>query len=85
MVLPAARDLSRHGIRVMTIAPGIFETPLLGTLPDKVRIALNATVPYPARLGQPSEYAQLVEHIIANNYLNDEVIRLDGALRMPPK
>jgi len=74
MMLPAARNLSRHGIRVMVIAPGIFETPLLGTLPKKVRTALNATLPYSSCLGQPSEYAQLVE-----------VIRLDGALRMPPK
>lgn len=85
MTLPIARDLSRVGIRVVTIAPGIFETPLLGTLPDAVREALGAQVPFPARLGRPAEYASLVKHILENEMLNGEVIRLDGALRMPPK
>jgi NAD(P)-dependent dehydrogenase (short-subunit alcohol dehydrogenase family) len=85
MTLPIARDLSRHGIRVMTIAPGIFETPLLGSLPETVRQALEAQVPFPSRLGRPAEFAALAKHIIENEMLNGEVIRLDGALRMPPK
>ncbi len=85
MTLPMARDLSKLGIRVVTIAPGIFDTPLLGALPDDVRAALGAAVPFPARLGNPAEYAQLAQHIISNEMLNGEVIRLDGALRMPPK
>jgi NAD(P)-dependent dehydrogenase (short-subunit alcohol dehydrogenase family) len=85
MTLPIARDLARSGIRVVTIAPGIFDTPLLGTLPEEVRKALGGQVPFPPRLGQPSEYAALVKHIIENEMLNGEVIRLDGALRMPPK
>ena len=85
MTLPLARDLARHGIRVMTIAPGIFDTPLLGQLPDSVRESLGQSVPFPQRLGQPADYAILAEHIIENNMLNGEVIRLDGALRMPPK
>lgn len=85
MTLPMARDLSRVGIRVVTIAPGIFDTPLLGALPDEVRAALSASVPFPPRLGQPPEYAQLAKHIIENEMLNGEVIRLDGALRMAPK
>jgi NAD(P)-dependent dehydrogenase (short-subunit alcohol dehydrogenase family) len=85
MTLPMARDLSRLGIRVVTIAPGIFDTPLLGTLPADVRTALGAAVPFPARLGDPAEYAQLARHILENQMLNGEVIRLDGALRMPPK
>ena len=85
MTLPLARDLSRHGIRVMTIAPGIFDTPLLGALPDDVRASLGASVPFPARLGRPAEYAQLAQQIVENQMLNGEVIRLDGALRMPPK
>ena len=85
MTLPIARDLARSGIRVVTIAPGIFETPLLGTLPEPVRAALGEQVPFPARLGRPDEYASLARHIIENEMLNGEVIRLDGALRMPPK
>lgn len=85
MTLPLARDLSKLCIRVMTIAPGIFETPLLGQLSPEVRTALGAVVPHPARLGQPAEYASLAKHIIENTMLNGEVIRIDGALRMPPK
>jgi NAD(P)-dependent dehydrogenase (short-subunit alcohol dehydrogenase family) len=82
MTLPIARELARYGIRVMTIAPGIFETPLLGALPEAARISLGQQVPFPPRLGQPSEYAALAKHIIENEMLNGEVIRLDGALRM---
>ena len=85
MTLPIARDLSRQGVRVMTIAPGIFETPLLGSLPEPIRQALEAQVPFPPRLGRPGEFAALVKHILENEMLNGEVIRLDGALRMPPK
>ncbi len=85
LTLPAARDLSSAGIRVMTIAPGIIDTPLLGQLPDEVRVALAASVPFPKRLGLPNDYALLVEMIIQSGYLNGEVIRLDGALRMAPK
>lgn len=85
MTLPMARDLSRLGIRVMTIAPGIFLTPMLMGLPQEVQDSLGAAVPFPSRLGQPSEYAALVRHIIENPMLNGEVIRLDGALRMAPK
>jgi NAD(P)-dependent dehydrogenase (short-subunit alcohol dehydrogenase family) len=83
--LPMARDLSRVGIRVVTIAPGIFDTPLLGKMPEEVRASLGAQVPFPSRLGRPSEYAALARHIIENTMLNGEVIRLDGALRMAPK
>ncbi len=82
MTLPIARELARHGIRVLTIAPGIFDTPLLGKLSDPVREALSADVPFPRRLGQPEEYAQLVRHLVENRYLNGEVIRLDAGLRM---
>lgn len=85
MTLPAARDLSAAGIRVMTIAPGIIDTPLLGQLPDEVRSSLGAGVPFPHRLGVPQDYAQLAISIIENGYLNGEVIRMDGALRMAPK
>ncbi len=85
MTLPMARDLARHGIRVMTIAPGIFRTPMLEGLPQDVQDSLGAAVPFPSRLGEPSEYAALLHHIIANPMLNGEVIRLDGALRMAPK
>ncbi len=85
MTLPAARDLAVSGVRVMTIAPGLFDTPLLGLLPQENRDALGASVPFPSRLGQPDEYAMLVEQIAANPMLNGETIRLDGALRMAPK
>jgi NAD(P)-dependent dehydrogenase (short-subunit alcohol dehydrogenase family) len=85
MTLPIARDLSRNGIRVMTIAPGIFETPMLLDMPKEVQESLGATVPFPPRLGKPSEYAMLVKQIFDNPMLNGEVIRLDGAIRMQPK
>jgi NAD(P)-dependent dehydrogenase (short-subunit alcohol dehydrogenase family) len=85
MTLPIAREMARHGIRVLTIAPGMFRTPLLAGLPTEAMQALEAQVPFPARLGEPPEYAHLVRHIIENPYLNGEVIRLDGALRMTPK
>ena len=85
LTLPLARDLARHAIRVMTIAPGIFDTPLLAKLPEEARVSLGAAVPHPARLGQPAEFAQLARQIIENAMLNGEVIRLDGALRMAPK
>jgi len=85
LTLPMARDLARHAIRVMTIAPGIFDTPLLAGLPEEARASLAAGVPCPARLGQPAEFAALARHIIENPYLNGEVIRLDAALRMGPK
>ena len=85
MTLPIARDLSSLKIRVMTIAPGLFKTPLLGSLPDDVQASLGAQVPHPSRLGNPSEYAMLVASIIANPMLNGEVIRLDGAIRMAPR
>jgi NAD(P)-dependent dehydrogenase (short-subunit alcohol dehydrogenase family) len=85
MTLPIARDLARNGIRVMTIAPGIFDTPLLGSLPEPARISLGQQVPFPPRLGRPSEYAALAKHIIENEMLNGEVVRLDGAIRMAPK
>lgn len=84
MTLAIARDLAHAGIRCVTIAPGLFDTPLLQALPDKVRVALAATVPCPARLGDPSEYGHLVQSIIENTMLNGEIIRLDGALRMQP-
>ncbi|MEO8165617.1 MAG: 3-hydroxyacyl-CoA dehydrogenase [Betaproteobacteria bacterium] len=85
MTLPIARDLSRSGIRVMTIAPGIFETPMLLGMPQEVQDALGRMVPFPSRLGRPIEYAQLVRQIAENEMLNGEVIRLDGAIRMQPK
>src|SRR5271170_8512493 len=85
MTLPLARDLSRDGVRVMTIAPGLFDTPLLAALPDNVKHALGAMVPFPSRLGRPDEYALLVQQIIENPMLNGEVIRLDGAIRMAPR
>jgi NAD(P)-dependent dehydrogenase (short-subunit alcohol dehydrogenase family) len=85
MTLPAARDLSPSGIRVMTIAPGVMDTPLLGLLPQEGRQALAAGVPFPNRLGTPDDFAALVLHLCQNPYLNGEVIRLDGALRMQPK
>ena len=85
LTLPAARELARFGIRVMTIAPGIFETPMMAGMTPEVRESLAAGVPFPARLGKPDEYASLVRHIIENSMLNGEVIRLDGALRMAAK
>jgi NAD(P)-dependent dehydrogenase (short-subunit alcohol dehydrogenase family) len=85
LTLPAARDLARVGIRVCTIAPGLFDTPLLAGLPEEKRSALGAQVPHPPRLGRPEEYAQLACHIAENPMLNGETIRLDGALRMPPR
>jgi len=85
MTLPIARDLSRDGIRVCTIAPGLFETPMMDTLPKEVQEALGKMVPFPARLGRPSEYAALARHIIENEMLNGETIRLDGAIRLAPK
>jgi NAD(P)-dependent dehydrogenase (short-subunit alcohol dehydrogenase family) len=85
MTLPIARDLAKSGIRVMTVAPGIFDTPLLAGLPEAARQSLGQQVPFPSRLGRPDEYAALVRHILENEMLNGEVIRLDGALRMGPK
>jgi len=85
MTLPIARDLARNGIRNMTIAPGIFGTPMLFSMPQEVRDALAAGVPFPSRLGTPGDYARLVRHILENDMLNGEVIRLDGAIRLPPK
>lgn len=84
MTLPIARDLSTQGIRVVTIAPGLFNTPMLQALPEKVRNFLAKTIPFPQRLGEPSEFAQLVETIVEHPLLNGETIRLDGALRMMP-
>lgn len=85
MTLPVARELARHGIRVVTVAPGIFETPMVAGMPKQVQDALGASVPFPPRLGRPEEYAALVKHICENTMLNGEVIRLDGALRMAPR
>ncbi|MFD4250037.1 3-hydroxyacyl-CoA dehydrogenase [Amycolatopsis thermoflava] len=85
MTLPVARDLAQHRIRVVTIAPGLFDTPLMATLPEEARKSLGAQVPHPSRLGDPEEYASLVRHIVANPMLNGEVIRLDGAIRMAPR
>jgi 3-hydroxyacyl-CoA dehydrogenase / 3-hydroxy-2-methylbutyryl-CoA dehydrogenase len=85
LTLPAARDLARHGIRVCTIAPGLFDTPLLAGLPEDARRALGEQIPFPSRLGRPDEYARLACHIAENAMLNGEVLRLDGALRMPPR
>jgi NAD(P)-dependent dehydrogenase (short-subunit alcohol dehydrogenase family) len=85
MTLPTARDLSQYGIRVNTIAPGLFDTPLLAALPEEARQALGAGIPFPQRLGTPPEYAQLACQIVENRMLNGETIRLDGALRMPPR
>ena len=85
MTLPMARDLAQHGIRVCTIAPGLFATPLMKTLPEAVQASLAASIPFPQRLGKPEEFAQLAAHIVSNTHLNGEVIRLDGALRMAPR
>jgi NAD(P)-dependent dehydrogenase (short-subunit alcohol dehydrogenase family) len=85
LTLPAARDVAAKGVRVMTIAPGLFDTPLLAALPEAARESLGASIPFPSRLGRPEEYAQLVGQIVANPMLNGETIRLDGAIRMAPK
>ena len=85
MTLPMARDLAQHGIRVCTIAPGLFATPLMRTLPEPVQASLAASIPFPPRLGKPEEFAELACHIVTNGHLNGEVIRLDGALRMAPR
>jgi NAD(P)-dependent dehydrogenase (short-subunit alcohol dehydrogenase family) len=84
LTLPVARELAKSGIRVMTIAPGIFDTPMMAGLPEDARNSLGKQVPFPPRLGRPEEYADLVKHIIENEMLNGEVIRLDGAIRMAP-
>lgn len=85
MTLPMARDLAQHGIRVCTVAPGLFATPLMKQLPEAVQASLAASIPFPPRLGKPEEFAQLACHIVSNGHLNGEVIRLDGALRMAPR
>jgi 3-hydroxyacyl-CoA dehydrogenase / 3-hydroxy-2-methylbutyryl-CoA dehydrogenase len=85
MTLPAARDMASRGVRVVTIAPGLFDTPMLAALPEEHRQALGAGIPFPSRLGRPEEYAHLVTEIVGNTMLNGETIRLDGALRMPPR
>jgi NAD(P)-dependent dehydrogenase (short-subunit alcohol dehydrogenase family) len=85
LTLPVARELARSGVRAVTVAPGLFETPMMAGLPEAARESLSGTVPYPARLGDPAEYAALVEHIVINTMLNGETIRLDGALRMAPR
>lgn len=85
MTLPMARDLAQHGIRVCTVAPGLFATPLMKQLPEAVQASLAASIPFPPRLGKPEEFAQLACHIVTNTHLNGEVIRLDGALRMAPR
>jgi NAD(P)-dependent dehydrogenase (short-subunit alcohol dehydrogenase family) len=85
LTLPVARELARCGIRVVTIAPGIFDTPMMAGLPEDARASLGKQVPFPSRLGKPEEYANLVRHIVENEMLNGEVIRLDGAIRMAPK
>lgn len=85
MTLPMARELARFGIRVMTIAPGIFWTPMVDNMPEHVQESLNASIPFPSRLGKAEEFAELVQHITENCYLNGTTIRLDGAVRMAPK
>ena len=85
MTLPAARELARQGVRVVTVAPGLFDTPLMAGLPEAAKISLGQQVPFPSRLGRPEEYADLVQHIVENTMLNGEVIRLDGAIRMAPR
>jgi NAD(P)-dependent dehydrogenase (short-subunit alcohol dehydrogenase family) len=85
LTLAAARDLAQYGIRVVSVAPGLFDTPLMAGLSEEVRVAMAQSVPHPARLGDPAEFAALVEHVLDNRMLNGEVIRLDGALRMPPR
>jgi NAD(P)-dependent dehydrogenase (short-subunit alcohol dehydrogenase family) len=85
MTLPAARELARVGVRVVTIAPGLFHTPMVEGLPPEVQQGLSNSIPFPQRLGLPAEYAALVEHIATNRFINGETIRLDGALRMAPR
>ena len=85
MTLPVARDLARDGVRICTIMPGLFHTPMFDTLPQEQQDALGASVPFPSRLGNPAEFAQLVEQIVANDMLNGETIRLDGAIRLAPR
>ena len=85
MTLPAAREFAKFGIRVLTIAPGIIDTPMAGTMPPEIAAALAASVPFPKRLGYPKEYADLAIHMVTNQMLNGEVVRLDGAIRMAPK
>jgi NAD(P)-dependent dehydrogenase (short-subunit alcohol dehydrogenase family) len=85
MTLPIAREFSRIGVRVMTIAPGIFHTPMVDGLPEHIQQALNASVPFPGRLGKPEEFAELAAHIVENGYFNGATIRLDGAVRLQPK
>jgi NAD(P)-dependent dehydrogenase (short-subunit alcohol dehydrogenase family) len=85
LTLPAARELARHGIRVVSVAPGLFRTPLLEELPEEAQVALASAIPFPARLGEPEEFADIVLALIANGYINGEVVRLDGALRMAPR
>jgi NAD(P)-dependent dehydrogenase (short-subunit alcohol dehydrogenase family) len=85
MTLPVAREMAAFGIRVMTIAPGLFNTPMMAGLPEKARESLAQQVPFPSRLGEPAEYAALAQHIVENEMLNGEVIRLDGAIRMAPR
>lgn len=85
LTLPSARELARFGIRVVTLAPGLFDTPLLAGLPERARLSLGEQVPFPSRLGRPSEYASLALHVIRNTMINGEVLRLDGALRMAPR
>jgi NAD(P)-dependent dehydrogenase (short-subunit alcohol dehydrogenase family) len=85
LTMPASREFAQFGVRVLAIAPGIFATPMLAALPQEAQDSLGASVPYPKRLGQPSEFAALVLHCVTNQYLNGEVIRLDGALRMAPR
>jgi NAD(P)-dependent dehydrogenase (short-subunit alcohol dehydrogenase family) len=85
MTLPMARDLAQWGVRVCTIAPGLFKTPLLASLPEPIQQSLAASIPFPKRLGEPAEFAALAAHIVTNGHLNGEVIRLDGALRMAPR
>ena len=85
MTLPLAREFARIGIRVVTIAPGLFDTPMMASLPPEARASLGQQVPFPSRLGRPEEFAQLARHIVENVMLNGETIRLDGAIRMAPK
>jgi NAD(P)-dependent dehydrogenase (short-subunit alcohol dehydrogenase family) len=85
LTLPSARDLASKQIRVVTIAPGLMATPLLASLPTQVQQAVEAQIPHPSRVGEPSEFAALARHVVENGYLNGEVIRLDGSLRMPPR